>query len=153
MRITRSTLTELANMTAHGGLAGPALRNDADRAVALEVGGFDRIQVVDAVLASGHGELFHIHVLPLDVPCDEFSVPYELGGFALEQVRDKGDAVRDARKSDVHRDERRGRDHPSDEGVVATGHRVLHGVRDDEDDNQVNRAHLPQLALAGDAEE
>src|SRR5512147_2288316 len=53
----------------------------------------------------------------------------------------------------VERDEGRRRYETAEDRVVAAVHRVLHGVREDEEEDEVERSELPDLSLAGEAEE
>src|SRR2546425_2216744 len=146
--VTRSSLTELPDVPARVRSPPRALGNDADRAVPLEIRRADLRKVVDPVLAGSHLDLVGIDVLVAHGLLDDLPVLHEQGRLALEEMLDERDAVTDAREDEIHGDERRGGDDAADERVIAAGHRVLDGVRDDEDDHEVDRAHLPELPLA-----
>src|SRR5882762_495513 len=85
-RVTRSSLTELSDVTATDGLPRRVIRDDAYRAVALEIRGVDPGEVFDTVLARRHQELVLVDVLSLQVAFDQLPALYENGGFAFEEM-------------------------------------------------------------------
>lgn len=84
---------------------------------------------------------------------DRLAVAEEERGLAHDQPPEEGDAAAPPADGDVYEGEGRGGDDPTGERVVAAGHRVLDRVRDDEDHDEIERCHLAELALAGQAQQ
>jgi hypothetical protein len=59
----------------------------------------------------------------------------------------------EAAEQQIPNDQRRGGHQAADERHVTTIHRVLDRIRDDQDHDEVGRAHLPELALSGEAQQ
>ncbi|MCG3119355.1 MAG: hypothetical protein ALAOOOJD_01747 [bacterium] len=58
----------------------------------------------------------------------------------------------DARQHRIHGQKRRRGDQAADKRGVGAGHRILHRVRQQNEHGQIQRHHLPDLTLAGEAQ-
>src|SRR5512132_3916609 len=95
----------------------------------------------------GHAEPLPGEVLPADL-----AVPDQDRGRVLDDPPEPLRAERHPRHQSVHDEDGRGAQEAAAQRVVISDERVLHDVADDEEDDQVEGRHLPDLALSNEAE-
>ena len=66
----------------------------------------------------------------------------------LQDVRDDAGAGNEPAEREIHEKQHGRRDQSSQEAVVGPDHRVLHGVGDQENQDEIEGGHLADLALA-----
>src|SRR5947209_7663527 len=127
-------------------------RHDADRAIVLQHGQLDGGDVGDPVLSHGHLEVLLGEPLPAHGSDQRMAVLDHHRGLALEEPAEERSGEAEDRQPPVEEQQNAGGDESSLEGDVGPDHGVLHRVRDEEDQHEVEHGHLPQLALAQQAE-
>ena len=81
------------------------------------------------------------------------AVPDEENGLAFDHLTEAGKAVVQLVEAPIEDQDHGGREQAADQGHVLADHRVLDGVGDDEENDQVEGRELAGLPLADDAEE
>lgn len=97
-------------------------------------------------------QFVHADVLFGHVRFDYFAVVHQEAGLALNIFSEAAIHARNLSYQVVQDEQRGGGDHASGERGVGTGHGVLHGVRKQEQQREIERSHLADLALAADAD-
>src|SRR5205823_12539497 len=123
-------------------------RDHADRAVRFEIRGPYPPDVRDAVLPDRRFDLLGGETLVPQPVWHERAILHEERRTALQQSLTEGGQTQQADDHEVHHEEHERRREATRQRNVGTDHRVLHGVRDQQDHHQVAGAHLTQLALA-----
>ena len=104
------------------------------------------------MLPRGHLELLDVDAFGRHGAGNGLPVAEEQPRLARDQPAEERDVAAPASDRDVHDRERARGDDPAGQRGVPADHRVLHRVRDHEDDDEIERRHLPQLAFAREAE-
>jgi len=99
-----------------------------------------------AQFVHGHATVTHGAVVDLAVVDEDDGVAFDPAFEAFAFEGEETDEV-------VKGNEGAGTDDAAGDGVVAAVHRVLDGVAEDEEEDEVERCELADLTFAGDAEE
>ena len=98
-------------------------------------------------------ELPHAQPLAREVVLEDLAVPDDQDGLAFDHLAEAGKAIVQLVEGPIEEQDHGGREQAADQGHVLADHRVLDGVGDDEEHDQVEGRELAGLPLADDAEE
>src|SRR5438309_8000682 len=123
-----------------------------DRPVGLEHGEHYVLDVRDAVFAQRLDQLVARDPAATQVRLEDIAVVDQHDAFAGEQLREAAGPLPPPVDHAVPGDQYARRDESAREARVGADHRVLDGVRDDEEEHQIEGGHLAQLARAREPE-
>ncbi len=128
-------------------------QHHGDLAVGLDGGALHFVQVQAAAGTQSGGEVLRGQQFPAHEEPVHPAVVHQGLGAAVHQVGEPREAEGGPGQHHVAADERGCRDEPADERVVACIHGVLHRIRQDEQQHEVERRELTCLALAREPQE
>jgi hypothetical protein len=123
----------------------------ADGAIHFKHGQSHIAALCNAVLANGAIQLVHADVLSGHVRCDDLPIVNQQAGFALNDAPKRTIGARKSTHQVIQQQQRGCRDNTANQRRVRTRHRILHRVGKQEKKREVERGHLPDLALAAEA--
>ena len=100
------------------------------------------------MLADRHHYQLFIQTLAAQMLFDELAVVDQQRGRAFKCPPQQWQPLPRLRKAIVEDDQHRRCDEPAGHRGVGPHHGILHGVGDEQDDHEIERRHLAQLALA-----
>ncbi len=102
----------------------------------------------DAMFAQGALQFVHADVFPGHVWFDGFSVVNQQTRFTLHDAPKSAIDAGESSDHVVQEQESRGRDYAANQRRVRPGHGILHGVRKQQQEREIEGRHLPDFALA-----
>src|SRR5581483_5879846 len=123
--------------------------DDAYRAVGLEYRHLDVADLGDAVLPDGHEDVVAVQALAGQVLHHQLAVVHQQRRRPLDRSAEEGHPLSRYGYAEVDGDEHGGRDQSPRDRRVSADHRILHGVGDEQDHDEVEGRHLAQLPLSG----
>jgi hypothetical protein len=124
-----------------------ACRHDTYRPIGLEHSEAHLAEIFDTVLADSHLDLRTLEALLAQPWFEELTILHEDGGHAFEKAPPRLAMGPEDSNETIHGEENCSRDQPTLDREVWTCHGVLHRVRDQQDDDQIEDCHLSQLSL------
>jgi hypothetical protein len=122
-----------------------------DRAVDLQDGKSDIVNVCDAVLAQGALQFVRADMLSRHVRFDSLSIMNQKTRLALNDVAKGAIGAGKSPNKVIQHQQSGSCDNAADQRSIRTSHRILYGIGKKEKQSQVERSHLPHFAFTTEA--